>query len=113
LNPTGRLPDAWILATIRGMEVAAAFTVWLTFGAWLFLPTVRAPAMFSRVAIGLCAAELLAVAIWCFGTEECTARPCAPVPETARMAAALDIPALTGLSFVLALLSALRASRAC
>jgi hypothetical protein len=107
------LPDARVAATIREMEVAAAFTVWLTFGAWLFLSTVRAPVLFSRVAIGLCGAELLAVAIWSFGTEQCTTRPCAALPEAARTAAALDIPALTGLSFALALLSALRASRAC
>lgn len=89
-----------------------AFTVWLTFGAWLFMPTVHAPALFGRVAIGLCGAELLAVATWSFGTEQCTARPCAALPEAARTAAALDIPALTGVALVLAALWARRAARA-
>ncbi|WP_028060506.1 hypothetical protein [Candidatus Solirubrobacter pratensis] len=102
-----------MIATIVRMEVAAAFTVWLTFGAWLFLPTVDAPAVFSRIAISLCGAELLAVAIWSFGTEQCATRPCAPVPEAARMAAALDIPGLTGFAFLLAAICALRAARAC
>jgi hypothetical protein len=95
------------------MEVAAAFTVWLTFGAWLFLPTVQAPQLFSRVALSLCGAELLAVATWSFGTEDCRARPCAAVPEAARKAASLDIPALTAFAFVLATVCALRARRAC
>jgi hypothetical protein len=95
------------------MEVAAAFTVWLTFGAWLFLPTVRAPRAFSRVAISLCAAELLACAIWTFGTEECVARPCGAVPEAARTAAAVDIPVLTGWAFVLGAVYAVRRARAC
>jgi hypothetical protein len=94
------------------VEVAAAFTVWLSFGAWLFFPTVRAPAFFGRVAISLCAAEMLAVAIWCFGTEGCQQRPCALVPETARTAAALDIPVLTGLGLTLAAAYGLRVARA-
>jgi hypothetical protein len=95
------------------MEVTVAFTIWLSFGTWLFLPTVHAPAFFSRVAISLCGAELLAVAIWSFGSQSCATRPCAPLPETARTAAALDIPALTGLGLALAALYALRAARAC
>jgi hypothetical protein len=95
------------------MEVAAAFTVWLTFGAWLFLATVPAPRFFSRLALTLCAAELLACAIWTFGTVECTARPCAAFPEAARTAASVDIPALTVWSIVLAAIYAVRRSRAC
>ena len=84
------------------MEVAAAFTVWLTFGGWLFLGTVPAPAAFGRTALALCGAELLAVLIWSVGTENCDMRPCAAVPEAARTAAALDIPALTGVALALA-----------
>jgi hypothetical protein len=93
------------------MEIAVAITVWLSFGAWLFLPTVHAPLFFERVAISLCGAEMLAAAIWSFGSEGCVARPCAPVPEAARTAATLDIPALTGLGLVLAALYAVRAAR--
>jgi hypothetical protein len=94
------------------VEVAAAFTVWLSFGAWLFFPTVRAPAFFGHVAVSLCSAEMLAVAIWCFGSEACEERPCAVVPETARTAAALDIPVLTGLGLTLAAAYGLRVARA-
>ena len=53
------------------MELAAAVTVWITFSAWLFLPTVDAPARFSRIALWLCGAELLAAAIWSYGSAGC------------------------------------------
>jgi hypothetical protein len=92
------------------MEVAAAFTVWITFGGWLFLGVVSAPRVFSRIALGLCAAELLAAATWSFGTEDCLQRPCAPIPEAAREAAALDIPLLTGVALVLGILFAFRSA---
>jgi hypothetical protein len=90
------------------MELAAAFTVWITFGAWLFLPTVNAPARFSRIALSLCGAELLAAAIWSYGSEGCHTRPCAPVAEVARSAAAVDIPVLTGVALVLGWAYAMR-----
>ena len=92
------------------MDVAVTFTVWLSFGAWLFLPTVDAPRAFERVAIALCGAEVLACAIWSFGSQTCSARPCAPLPETARTAAALDIPTLTAVALVLGAIYGLRAA---
>jgi len=90
------------------MEVAAAFTVWITFGGWLFLGVVDAPRVFSRIALTLCAAELLAAAVWSYGSERCLQRPCAPVPEAAREAAALDIPMLTAVALVLGIVYAFR-----
>jgi hypothetical protein len=84
------------------VELAVALTLWLSFGAFLFFPTVRAPALFARVAISLCAGELVAALIWAIAHESCDVRPCGPLAETARTAAALDIPALTALMFVLA-----------
>jgi hypothetical protein len=93
------------------MELAAALTVWITFAAWLILPTVQAPARFSRVAICLCGAELLAAAIWSYGSQGCVARPCAPLAETARSAAAFDIPLLTGVAMVLGCAYGLRRAR--
>jgi hypothetical protein len=90
------------------MELAAALTVWITFGAWLFLPTVNAPARFSRISLWLCGAELVAGAIWSYGSEGCVERPCAPLAETARTAAALDIPLLTGVAIVLGSAHAMR-----
>jgi hypothetical protein len=93
------------------MELAAAATVWITFSAWLFLPTVNAPARFSRIALWLCGAELLAAAIWSYGSAGCLQRPCAPVVEAARGAAALDIPFLTGVAIVLGWAYAMRSVR--
>jgi hypothetical protein len=93
------------------MELAAALTVWITFGAWCFLPTVNAPARFSRIAIGLCGAEFVAAAIWSYGSEGCVKRPCAPLAEAARSAAALDIPFLSGVAMVLGLAYAMRRAR--
>jgi hypothetical protein len=90
------------------VELAAALTVWITFGAWLFLPTVNAPARFSRIALSLCGAELVAAAIWSYGSEGCVQRPCAPLAETARTAAALDIPCLTGVALALGWAYAMR-----
>jgi hypothetical protein len=92
------------------MEVAAAITVWITFGGWLFLGVVSAPRVFSRVALTLCAAELLAAATWSYGTENCLHRPCAPIPEVAREAAALDIPLLTAVALVLGIVFAFRSA---
>src|SRR5690349_15163389 len=92
------------------MEVAAAFTVWITFGGWLFLGVVRAPRVFSRIALTLCGCELAATAIWSYGTQTCLQRPCAAIPEAAREAAALDIPLLTGVALVLGIVYAFRSA---
>jgi hypothetical protein len=93
------------------MELAVALTVWITFGAWLFLPTVDAPARFSRIALSLCGAEFVAAAIWSYGSEGCQQRPCAPAAEAARSAAALDIPGLTCVAVVLGCAYAMRHAR--
>ena len=93
------------------MELAASLTVWITFGAWLVLPTLDAPARFSRIALWLCGSELLAAAIWSYGSDGCHRRPCAPAAEAARTAAALDIPCLTGVAVVLGLAYAMRRAR--
>src|SRR3954470_20457105 len=93
------------------MELATAFTVWITFSAWLFLPTVNAPARFSRIALWLCGGELLAAAIWTYGSDGCDQRPCAPAAEAARTAAALDIPFLTAVAIVLGWAYAMRHAR--
>ena len=74
------------------------------------LSTVNAPPLFSRVAIGLCAAEFLAVIVWRAGglhrpgLLDSVARGTRPPP-------ALDIPALTLLMFVLATAYGLRVAR--
>jgi hypothetical protein len=90
------------------VEVAAAITVWISFGAWLFLGVVSAPRVFGRIALTLCAAEMVTAAIWSYGSETCLERPCAAVPEAAREAAALDIPVLTAVALVLGIVYAFR-----
>jgi hypothetical protein len=94
------------------MSLAVVFQVWASFGAWLFMPTVKAPPSFGRAAISLCGLELLATAIWSFGSESCVQRPCGVLPETARTAAALDIPTLTAIGLALAAIYGFRRARA-
>ena len=45
------------------MELAIVFTLWITFGAFLFFPTIGAPPVFARTAIGMCASELVACVV--------------------------------------------------
>jgi|SRR3954447_10959601 hypothetical protein len=92
------------------MELAAAVTVWISFGSWLFLGVVEAPRGFGRTALTLCACELVATAIWSYGSESCHQRPCAFVPEAAREAAALDIPLLTAIALALGIAYAFRSA---
>jgi hypothetical protein len=90
------------------MEVAVALTVWITFGGWQFLGVVPAPPSFGRVALSLCAAELVTAAIWSYGSQTCLERPCGVVAEAAREAAALDIPVLTAVALGLGIVYAFR-----
>ena len=92
------------------MELAVAFTLWVSFGAFLFFPTVHAPPIFARTAIGLCAAELLACVLWSAG-QSCIVPGCPTMAAAARTAASVDIPALTGLMLVLAAVYGVRVAR--
>jgi len=83
------------------MEAAIALTLYLSFAAFLILPSFGAPPVFGRLAIGLCASELVATVVWGVGRSECDSGHCALV-DTAASAAGLQIPALTGAMFVLA-----------
>ena len=82
------------------MEAAIALTLYLTFAAFLILPTLGAPPVFCRLAIGLCASELVATVVWGVGRSECDSGHCAVV-ETAASAAGLQIPVLAAGTFVL------------
>ena len=46
------------------MELAIALTLYLSFCAFLFFGTMEAPAVFGRLAIGLCASEFVAAIAW-------------------------------------------------
>jgi hypothetical protein len=95
------------------VEVAISLTLWLTFGAFMFLQTVDAPPEFARVAIGLCASEFVATLLWTIGREDCAERSCSPLTETARAAAGYEIPGLAVGMLVVGTVFALRASRNC
>jgi hypothetical protein len=92
------------------VELTIALTLWLSFGAFLFFPTVHAPALFTRTAITLCAAELVACLLWTAGSS-CIVPGCPAMSVAARTAARVDIPALTALMFVLAATYGLRIAR--
>jgi hypothetical protein len=92
------------------VELAVALTVWVSFGAFLFFPTVHAPPFFARTAIALCAAELLACLLWTAG-RSCIVPGCPALAAVARTAAKLDIPGLTGLMLLLAAVYGLRVAR--
>jgi hypothetical protein len=94
------------------VEVAATLTLWICLAAWFILPTVDGPALLARAAMGLLVCELLALLVWSYGSDDCVERPCGVVAETARTAAALDLPALTGVLVALMLAHGVRTTRA-
>jgi len=87
------------------VEIAIAFTLYLSFGAFLFFPTMAAPAVFSRLAAGLCASELVASLVWFVGG------PSSDLGQTAASAASVQIPVLTGAMFVIAVAYGLHVAR--
>jgi hypothetical protein len=92
--------------------VAAAATLWLTFSLFLIAPLVEMPALTGRIAIGLCATELVALLTWSFGSERCDEPTCAPIAQAAGIAARTDLPALTVVFFVVVLLQLRRSTPA-
>jgi len=71
------------------MELVAAVTLWCQFSAWLLFPHVGAPRMLRTGAAVLMWLQFLALLVWGYAREG------APVADTARTAAAVDLPALT------------------
>jgi hypothetical protein len=90
--------------------LVVAVTLWISFGAFLFFPTVNAPPVFARMAISLCAAEFITVILWTAG-RTCIVPGCPAMSMTARTAATIDIPVLTGVMLVLAAAHGLRVAR--
>jgi hypothetical protein len=84
------------------MSGAIAITLWLTFGAFLFFPTMNAPPVFARMAIGLCASEFLVATAWSVGREGCEHSQCPALVGTLEAAASVHIPLMTGVMLVLA-----------
>ena len=94
------------------VELVATGTVWACFSAFLILPHLGAPALLHRTAMTLLCAELLALMVWSYGSDDCLRRPCGALPETARTAAALDIPVLTVALLAICAAYGLRRTRA-
>ena len=93
------------------MEVTVAATTWGLFSAFLLFPWLGVPRLLQRAVAALLTAEVVAFAIWHFGSEDCVERPCAPFAETGRTAASLDIPLLSVALLVLALTLGVRSWR--
>ena len=73
------------------MALAIAFTLYLSFGAFLFFGTMGAPAIFGRLALGLCFSEFVASVAWAVNPT-----------RTLESAAGLQIPVLAAATLVLA-----------
>jgi hypothetical protein len=93
------------------VEIVAAATIWGMFSCFLLFPRLGLPRVFQRTAMTLLAAELVALAMWSYGSEGCARRPCAPAAEAGRSAAAIDIPLLALALVVLAVLFGVRTWR--
>jgi hypothetical protein len=97
--------------TIPSVELAATVTIWALFSCFLLMPRLGFRPLMHRTAMALLAAELLALAMWSYGSEGCVRRPCSAVAETGRTAAAIDVP-LLALAFVsLAIITGVRGWR--
>jgi hypothetical protein len=93
------------------VEVIATATIWSMFSCFLLFPRLGLPAVLHRAAIVLVLAELVALAMWSYGSEECVERPCSPSAEAGRSAAAIDIPLLSLALIVVAGVCGVRAYR--
>jgi hypothetical protein len=90
------------------MEVTATATIWAMFACYLLFPHLGLPPLMHRTAMALLFAELVALAMWSYGSEGCLERPCAPAAEAGRTAAALDIPLLSAGLVALAVMRGVR-----
>jgi hypothetical protein len=93
------------------VEIIAAATIWGMFSCFLLFPRLGLPSVLHRTAMTLLVAELVALAMWSYGSEGCVRRPCGPAAEAGRSAAAIDIPLLALALVVLAVMLGVRAWR--
>jgi len=84
------------------VELTATATIWAMFSCFLLFPLLGLPPLLRRSAVVLLVAELVALAMWSYGSEDCVERPCSAVAEIGRTAAALDVPLLSAGLVVLA-----------
>ena len=89
----------------------AAITLWMMFSLFLIAPLAGLPDSIGRVAMILCAAELVAMLMSSYGVDGCGDPPCTPLAQAAGIAARTDIPALAAAFLVVAAVRLRRASR--
>ena len=84
------------------MELAIGATLYFSFFAFLFFPTVNAPPILGRMAIGLCASELVVTCAWAAGRDNCDWNGhCSPFTDTMASAAGVQIPAVTAATLLI------------
>jgi hypothetical protein len=88
---------------MRRMDVAVAFTLYFSFCGFLIFPKLEAPPVFAKMAITLCASELVVAAWWAAARSSCTPDGCPSLEHTLRSMAGREVPALTGLMFLIAI----------
>jgi hypothetical protein len=93
------------------VEVTAAATIWSMFACFLLFPRMGFGAVMHRTAMTLLVAELVALAMWSYGSEDCVRRPCAAAAEVGRTAASIDVPLLSLALIVVAFVSGVRSWR--
>ena len=84
------------------VSLAIGITLWLSFAAYLILPTLDAPPVFARMAIGLCGSEIVMAVAWGIGRDDCADGSCSELMHTAATVAGVQIPALFGAMLLLA-----------
>jgi hypothetical protein len=77
------------------VEVTATATIWSMFACFLLFPRMGFKPLFHRTAMTLLSAELIALAMWSYGSEGCLRRPCGTGAEVGRAAASIDVPLLS------------------
>jgi hypothetical protein len=90
------------------VEIVVLATLWSMFSCLLLFPLLGMPVHLYRAATTLLAAELVAMLVWTFGSEECTERPCAPLAEAGRTVASVDVPLLSLTVVALAIIRGVR-----
>jgi hypothetical protein len=90
------------------VEVVVVATLWSMFSCVLIFPMLGMPVYLQRAVTTLLAAEFVAMLVWSFGSEECVERPCAPLAEAGRTAAAVDVPLLSLVVIALAIIRGVR-----
>ena len=89
----------------------AAVTLYGLFSAWLLFPIFGVRRMLTASITVLVWIEFLAVLVWGYTREDCAQGSCSPLAQAARIAVAVDLPALSIAVVALAVAHAVRRQR--